>query len=192
MSFPRSIQSIIDNIIRVEGDRYTNHASDRGGPTKYGITLATLRQWRNRPTTALDVERLSEREARDIYANEYITGPGFHHIIPISEPIAYEVIEAGVLSGQATSARWMQTALNRFNRQGRDYPDLVIDGRAGPATRSALQALLRFRGKDGETVMLRAQNSLQGAHFLHIGREDGPRPQNQDFMFGWFLHRIVI
>lgn len=191
MSLPRSIQSIIDNIIRVEGDRYTNHPSDRGGPTKYGITLGALQRWRQLPTGAEDVRQLNEREARQIYEAEYITRPGFDKVIPLSEPIAYELVEAGVLSSPTRSSRWLQIALNRFNRQGRDYPDITEDGLLGPATIRALQALLRFRGKDGETVILRAQNSQQGQHFLNIGGPEG-RPQNQDFMFGWFLHRIEI
>ena len=32
---------IIDGIIRREGSTYTNDPADPGGPTKYGITLAT-------------------------------------------------------------------------------------------------------------------------------------------------------
>jgi hypothetical protein len=36
--------------------------------------------------------------------------------------------------------------------------------------------------------MLRALNSLQGARYIDIGES---RPANEDFMFGWFLHRVV-
>nr|WP_222532573.1 glycosyl hydrolase 108 family protein [Azospirillum sp. 412522] len=43
-------EAIIDTILRREGwPRYTDRPSDRGGPTKGGITLATLTNWRKRP-----------------------------------------------------------------------------------------------------------------------------------------------
>src|SRR5690606_41674791 len=35
------IELIIDDIIRREGTAYTEHPSDRGGATKYGITQST-------------------------------------------------------------------------------------------------------------------------------------------------------
>ena len=71
-------EAIIDTILRREGwPRYTNRPSDRGGPTKGGITLATLASWRKRPVTATDVAALDEAEVRAIYRARYIEEPGF-------------------------------------------------------------------------------------------------------------------
>jgi lysozyme family protein len=63
--------NVIDDIIRREGDTYTDDPADRGGPTKYGITLALLRRLRP-DATAADVQRLTEQEARDVYRTEFV------------------------------------------------------------------------------------------------------------------------
>lgn len=65
---------IIDGIIEAEGGaKYTNDPDDRGGPTKYGITLKTLAAWRKEPRTIPgQVEALTEWEAREIYWDRYI------------------------------------------------------------------------------------------------------------------------
>jgi lysozyme family protein len=62
---------IIDKIIAREGG-YVDHTDDHGGPTKYGITIGTLRAYRHDPSvSALDVSRLTEDEAREIYFHSY-------------------------------------------------------------------------------------------------------------------------
>ena len=54
------------------GDAYTDNPKDPGGPTKYGVTLRTLRDWRKMPTlTASDVQSLTESEAAEIFAHRY-------------------------------------------------------------------------------------------------------------------------
>lgn len=69
MSYPYT--SIAADIVGREGDRYTNHPADKGGPTKFGITLKTLqgiRPW----ATEHDVQRLTRDEATAIYVQLYI------------------------------------------------------------------------------------------------------------------------
>jgi len=70
----------------------------------------------------------------------------------------------------------------------RDYPDLVPDGRIGPATIAALDAFLESRGKSGgETVLLRALEALQGERYLRLAEK---RPANEAFLYGWLANRI--
>jgi lysozyme family protein len=68
-----AIDDLITRVIEREGG-YVNHPDDRGGPTKYGITQATLSAWRKSPVTAVQVEALTEGEARAIYRAEYFRG----------------------------------------------------------------------------------------------------------------------
>ncbi len=53
----------------------------------------------------------------------------------------------------------------------------------------ALEAFLKHRGRDGEIVMLTALNALQGERYIYLCEK---REENEDFVFGWFLHRVVI
>lgn len=187
------VEKIIEDIIRAEGHQYTNHPNDRGGPTKFGITLATLRSHLNDPSLgADDVQALTIETARRIYFDRYVVTPGFVHVLAISEVVGIEVIDSGVNCGQQRAARWLQRALNAFNRSYRnppDYAEITEDGRIGPKTLSTLSDFFAVRGKmNGEKVLVRALNSLQGAHYLALGTNN---PTQEQFMFGWFANRVA-
>ena len=49
--------------------------------------------------------------------------------------------------GPAVAATFLQRALTALNRNGKDYPDLVPDGRIGEQTLAALDGFLNARGK---------------------------------------------
>lgn len=184
-----TIESIIDEIISVEGRSYTNHPSDKGGPTKYGITQRTLSAYMGRPVSAEAVMALTEDTARAIYLRRYVIDPGFDAINAVSPRIGHEIVDSGVNVGVGRVSEWLQRSLNALNRQGRDYADLNVDGDVGPATIAALKRLLAVRGKEGETALLRALNSLQGEHYIRIAEG---RAANEDFVFGWLINRVVI
>ncbi len=182
----KSVDAIIDGIIRRESSAYTNDPSDRGGPTKFGITLATLRRIRGATVTASDVAALTEAEAREIYEVEYISAPRFDLVLTESETIGIEVIDTGVNCGQEVAATMLQVALNALNNRGTAYPDIVEDGRVGPATAGALRAYLAWRGQVGERVLLEGLNHLQGARYIKLSRD---REVNEKFVYGWLKER---
>src|SRR5262245_28219558 len=62
---------IIDDILRREGG-YVNNPADRGGPTNFGITQATLADWRGHAVSADDVKNMSRDEAEKIYEARYV------------------------------------------------------------------------------------------------------------------------
>lgn len=177
------VAGIVDGVIATESG-YVNHPSDRGGPTKFGITEAVARA--NGYTR--DMRDLSIVEAREILAREYVRVPGFDLVMAVSLPIGAEVADSGVNCGQTRAARWLQEWLTAFNRQGRDYPDLKPDGIVGLVTVKALRAFVALRGAEGERVLLHALNCTQGAYYLSIAEG---RPANEDFLYGWVRARIA-
>lgn len=178
-----SIDSLIEGVIGREG-AFVNNPADPGGATRWGITERVARR---RGYTG-PMSQLPRDTAKQIYFDEYVVGPGFSAIMPLSAAVAEEVVDTGVNMGPAVASIFLQKALNTFNNQGSDYPDLKVDGDIGPATINALKALLANRGHDGETVLLRALNSLQGEHYISIGAN---RPASEAFEFGWFLRRVA-
>lgn len=180
------IKAVLDGIIKAEGG-YVNHPNDRGGPTKFGITQATLSQWRGKKASADDVKNLTETEARDIYYAKYVRAPSFDQIFALDPKVGYELIDAGVLSGPTVPSRWLQRVLNVMNNQGKLYPDLKVDGAIGQKTIDTYRNYLKARGRDASVVMHRALNCLQGEYMISISEN---RQANESFTYGWLANRV--
>jgi lysozyme family protein len=177
-------EKIAPHLLGKEGG-YVNHPNDRGGETNWGITVATARA----NGYAGPMRSMTREQALDIYEKRYYLAPRFDVIALLSPAIGLEVTDAGVNMGPQVAVRFLQAALNGFNRQGKDYADITVDGSAGKDTRTALRAFLAKRGAEGERVLLKALNCLQGARYLELGEL---RPANEDFMYGWFANRIEL
>lgn len=178
----KSVDQMIEELIGREG-RYTNDPHDAGGETMWGIT-ATVARANGYTGPMRDMPRAT---AAAIYRAEYFTRPGFDKVYSLSQRIAEEMFDTGVNMGVSIPGPWLQRILNAMNQGGKDYPDLTVDGALGPTTIAALRAFLNKRGDDGERVMLRALNCLQGARYLDITEKRGA---NEAFAFGWFLNRV--
>ena len=177
------VEELIDELIEREGD-YANHPADRGGPTRFGITEAVARAHGYRGSIAA----LPREEAEAIYRRLYWLRPRFDAVAERAPAVAAELFDTGANIGPAVAATFLQRALTALNRNGKDYPDLVPDGRVGQATLTALDAFLAVRGGDrGETVLLRALEALQGERYLRLAEK---RPANEAFLYGWLANRI--
>lgn len=112
---------ILDDILRREGG-YVNHPNDRGGPTNYGITLATLAAWRRAPVSADDVQTLSVSEARDIYRAKYLSP--FKDVPPELKP---QVVDIAVNSGVVRASQLLHHATENRRAPRSINTQLVIE-----------------------------------------------------------------
>ena len=176
-------EALIDDLIEREGG-FVNHPDDRGGPTCFGITEAVARAHGYRGAMA----HLPREEAASIYRRLYWLRPKFDRVAEAAPRIAAELFDTGANMGPAVAATFLQRALTALNRQGKDFADLVPDGRIGPRTLAALDGFLAARGKrGGETVLLRALEALQGERYLRLAER---RPANEAFLYGWLANRM--
>jgi len=177
------VERLIEALMEREGG-YVNHPADRGGPTRYGITQAVARAHGYRGAMTL----LPRSEAAAIYRRLYWLRPRFDAVSERCPRVAAELFDTGVNMGPAVAATFLQRGLTALNRNGRDYPDLVPDGRIGPRTLAALDGFLAARGRPGgETVLMRALEALQGERYLRLAER---RPANEAFLYGWLANRI--
>lgn len=127
---PKDIDGLVEEILVTEGwPAFTDRANDRGGPTKGGITLKTLTNWRLARSgvtpTVEDLKRLEKPEAMRIYRELYVLQPGFDGI---ADPLLrHDVVDAGVLHGAGWAARRLQ-----------EIAGVAVDGLVGPITTAAV------------------------------------------------------
>lgn len=114
-------------IMESEGG-YSNDPKDPGGPTKYGVTLGRLRDYRgDQSLTAAAVQKLTKVEAREIFRACY-----WDLVMADELPagLDYAVVDFGYHSGPARAIKLLQELIG-----------VKVDGVAGPATRAAIQRI---------------------------------------------------
>lgn len=180
-----NIDQYLKELIDREGG-YANNPADRGGPTKYGITEAVARAngyKGNMRDLPLDF-------AVSVYKKRYWIEPRFDQVNAIASAVAEELLDTGVNCGVAFARPLLQRALNLLNNQGKGgWPDIAVDGIYGPATLNALKTYLVKRGKEGERVLLRVLNIMQGQRYIEICERN---PSQEQFFYGWISNRVVI
>jgi len=176
-----SREKIINHIIAVEGG-YVDDPDDSGGATNFGITEAVARANGYQG----HMRDLPRQTAFDIYAAKYWDSVKADDLKTIDPRICAEVVDTGVNMGVGRASRFLQRALTALNNRGAHYPDIVVDGRIGPATVAALQAYVDKRDGAGVTVLLRLLNALQCVQYVKLVER---REKDEKFLFGWVLNR---
>jgi lysozyme family protein len=176
------VDELIEEVIEREGG-YVNHPADRGGATNWGITEGVAR----RHGYVGEMRALPKSEAVAIYKRLYWLAPRFNAIAERAPALAAELFDTGINMGTGTATAFLQRALNALNRTGSDYADITVDRQIGAATLSALDAFLKKRGRGAETVLVKAVDALQGAHYVRLAET---RPSQEAFLYGWLANRI--
>lgn len=180
----RTVDDIINEIIRVEGG-YSNDPADSGGETNFGWTRKALREmgWFGA------VRDLDKSTAYDLYYRRFITNSGYEPLMAQSTSIVAELVDTSVNMGEVTATKFLQRALNALNDGARVYPDIAVDGICGNATARTLAKYLQYRGAEGEVVLLRCLNCMQGARYAELAEL---APKNERFFYGWMLNRVML
>lgn len=168
--------------LHIEGG-YSDDPNDSGGKTRYGITEAVARAHGYDG----DMRELPFETAVAIAKQAYWDELSLDTVAPLAPEIAYELFDSGYNCGVPTAGKWLQRCLNVLNRRGTVFPDLVVDGRVGPATVLALKKHVEHR--KGYSVLLRMLNSLQGAFYIGLAEA---RSKDEENVYGWFDHRVII
>jgi lysozyme family protein len=110
-------------LVLAQEGAFADHPADPGGPTKFGITRATLEQARGTPVSVEQVRMLGVAEAKAIYRERY------WNVVRADElpsGVDLVVFDCAVNSGPARAVRLLQKVLND-----------PVDGIVGPVTLAA-------------------------------------------------------
>lgn len=178
-----AFEAAFKRLLVAEGE-YSDHPSDRGGKTRWGITEAVARDsgWMG------DMRDLPLSVAQDIARSKYWDLLSGDEVVKlVGEGVAYQLLQIGYNMGVGWAGQFLQRALNAFNRNGLDYPDIPMDGKIGPRTLASLRCFVAFRRVAGVQALSKAIECQQGTRYLDLVDF---RPENEDFVFGWFRVRL--
>lgn len=181
---PTRVAALIDGVIGREG-RYSNHPSDKGGETIWGIIIARARA----AGYTGPMKSMPREVAVGIYDLFYIRQPGFDRIDDMLPALGEKVVDIGVNMGQVTAGKFVQRALNHLNGRATLYGDLTVDGVCGAMTRAALASLIQRRGKEEVSrVLVAVVTAQQSVRYMEITEGN---VEQEDFAWGWQLNRVA-
>ncbi len=120
-----NFESALKHVLRFEGG-YSDHPSDPGGATKFGITHNVLSQYRGRPVSKEDVRNLTIEEASEIYRSRYWNKASCDNL---PKGVDLAVFDCAVNQGVGRAKRFLQQAAK-----------VTVDGQIGPITLAAVSA----------------------------------------------------
>ena len=129
---PIKVRDIASEIVAREG-AYVNDPDDPGGPTKYGVTIHTMRRLKadldgDGDVDAQDVKLLTIKQATDIFVKHYFEGPRIN-LLPAE--LQASVFDMYVNAG-GNAVKILQRLVGEFG-----IPT-TVDGALGPNTAKAV------------------------------------------------------
>jgi len=160
------VRRALDHVLVVEGwPTYTNNPDDRGGPTKGGITLQTLRDYTgDESKSAEDLQDLSLATAEDIYKTRYIRPVSRLNVSESLFGLFLLLVDCSVLHGPTRAVRWLQAIVGETE-----------DGVLGPKTALATYKL------DPDLLVLK----ISAERWRFTGRLVTSKPSQATFAHGW-------
>lgn len=158
-----TFEEIIERVIESEGgSKVTKDPLDPGGTTRWGVSQKAYPD--------LDIENLSERDAKEIYYNDYWIPSKADKVPAQIREIYFDMV---VNFGRRGAVKVLQQACN-----GKNTYDIAVDGSIGPATIGACKNL--------EPERLRAYRILKFANIVI------KKPSQEKYWFGWFRRALRV
>lgn len=147
---------ITAEILREGGATVTTNPADRGGRTQFGISE------RSNPEAWKDGQ-VTEEEARSIYLQKYVIGPGFDKVTDLK--LQAQLVDFGVTSGPQVAIHYLQEVVGA-----------ATDGKLGPSTLAKVDASTNAK--------------LVKARILMIARIVARTPNQITFLVGWISRAL--
>lgn len=154
-------KKVFDHVIGREGG-FVNDPADRGGATKFGITIGTYSRWLGRPASVEEVKKMPLNAAIEIYESNYWKPLGLdkvHH-----DGVACAIFDQGVNRGITTIARAVQKIVRT-----------TVDGHVGPKTLAAIN------GYDSEELIEAIACNAEATYKAIAAKN----PSQKRFLKGW-------
>jgi lysozyme family protein len=172
---------------------YSNDKDDAGGETCLGIARRSNPEWggwpligayKNKPgfpANLKEAHAILDSLAMTLYKKKY------WDVLRLDEvkntAIAIELFDISINQGPGVAATFLQRVLNVFNRNEKDYADLIVDGMVGNRTITVLNM-----HRHPQRILL-ALNCLQGARYISICENNKTQ---EKFMNGWIERTRMI
>jgi lysozyme family protein len=164
------IEQLLDELLVREGG-YVNHPDDKGGATNWGITIATLANYRGRSVSVADVNALTQSEARAIYKDLYYLQP---KIDQLPEPFQPVVFDTCVNCGRLAAGKLFQQALGDAGFACK------VDGLIGAGTIS--MAIAAVKSRNDTAAVINAYCDRRCKHYQAICQRNA---NQRVFLNGW-------
>jgi len=174
-----NFKAAIENLFRQEGG-YVNDPQDKGGATKYGISLNFLKSLGKRGdinndnvVNENDIKIIDKNTAIEIYKKEFWDKYGFHRIN--NEIIAETLFDFSVNMGSKSAIKLIQKALNLHDSKQLSKENGVLDDQTIFLINisNPLKLMLFFR-------------AVVSWHYIQITEKDSSQKK---FIYGW-LKRV--
>lgn len=152
-----------------EGTTFSNDPADRGGPTRFGVTLRAYEEWLGRAATAHEVEAITAETAKLFYMDQF-WGP--MRCDAITSPAkAIALFDLSVLVGRRAGVVMAQRAAGA-----------IVDGDLGPQTLKCIELV-------PETRFISTMVSLATHRFVHIALTD---PTQLKWLDAWVMRAMRL
>lgn len=162
---------IVNGVLDREGETYTDRASDKGGPTKHGVTIPVLSTFRGRLCTAADIQALTREEAFECFEHLFVIRSGYEKLA--DERVRVLMIDWAINSDVPRATRWLQKTLG-----------ITVDGVFGPDTRDSANAI-------NPRVLLKKLGLARQVFYIRTALQDDRIPEgvvtstNLENLEGW-------